>query len=64
VRRSPPQTSVGVDLAASKDKDFVVFEGASHNIVPCTECEQRQGEHNDTVKVFFDYVRRWIDARF
>ena len=52
------------ETAASKDKDFAVFEGASHNIIPCTECEQRKGEYDNTVKVFFDYVNRWIDARF
>ena len=52
------------DMAASKDKDFVVLEGASHNIIPCTDCERRKGEYNNTVKNFFDYVRRWIDARY
>lgn len=51
-------------LALSKDKDFIVVEGASHNIVPCTECERRKGEYDHTVKNFFDYVRKWIDARF
>jgi len=52
------------ETATSKDKDFAVFEGASHNIIPCAECEQRKGEYANTVKVFFDYVKRWIDARF
>jgi len=51
-------------VAASKDKDFIVVEGASHNIIPCIECERRKGEYDNTVKNFFDYVRRWIDARF
>ena len=52
------------DMAVSKDKDFVVVEGASHNFTPCTECERRKGEYTNTVRNFFDYVRRWIDSRF
>jgi pimeloyl-ACP methyl ester carboxylesterase len=51
-------------LAASKDKDFVVVEGASHNIDPCLECEHRKGEYNNTVKNFFDYAAKWINTRW
>ena len=29
------------DMAASRDKDFIVVEGATHNIERCTECETR-----------------------
>lgn len=52
------------EMAVSKDKELLIVEGASHNIVPCAECEQREGQYRNTVRVFFDYVRRWIDARF
>lgn len=31
------------ELSASHDKNFVVIEGASHGIVPCTRCEQFSG---------------------
>ena len=27
------------EMAASRDKDFIVVEGATHNLEPCTECE-------------------------
>jgi hypothetical protein len=52
------------DVAASKDKDFVVIEGAAHGITPCAECETVPGQYSNSVKNFFDYVQQWIDARF
>ena len=33
------------EQAASRDKDFFVLEGATHNIDPCAECETRKGEY-------------------
>ena len=29
-----------------------------------TACETTPGEYSNTVKNFFDYVARWIDARY
>jgi hypothetical protein len=52
------------EMAASKDKDFVVVEGATHNIEPCTQCEARKGQYNNATKNFFNYVNRWISSRF
>jgi pimeloyl-ACP methyl ester carboxylesterase len=52
------------DVAASADKDFVVVEGATHGIRPCTGCERTPGQYSNSVKNFFDYVQRWIEARF
>jgi pimeloyl-ACP methyl ester carboxylesterase len=52
------------EQAASRDKDFFVLEGATHNIEPCTECETRKGEYNNCVRNFFNYVRDWINNRF
>jgi pimeloyl-ACP methyl ester carboxylesterase len=52
------------EVAASADKDFVVVEGATHGIRPCTPCEQTKGQYSNSVRNFFDYVQRWIDARF
>lgn len=52
------------EMAASKDKDFIVIEGATHGIEPCTECETFPGQYSNTVKNFFDYVEKWINARF
>jgi pimeloyl-ACP methyl ester carboxylesterase len=52
------------EVAASRDKDFVVIEGATHGIRPCTACEQTPGQYSNSVRNFFDYVQRWIVARF
>lgn len=52
------------EVAASKDKDFVVLEGATHGIRPCTACEKTPGRSGNSVKNYFDYVAKWIDARF
>lgn len=52
------------ELSASKDKDFVVIEGATHGITPCVPCEEFPGQYSNTVENFFNYVRDWIDARF
>ena len=52
------------EMAASKDKDFVVIEGATHGILPCTACEKTPGQYGNSVKNFFDYVSGWIKARY
>ena len=52
------------EIAASRDKDFVVIEGAQHGISPCAECERTPGQYSNTVKNFFDYAAKWINARF
>ena len=52
------------DMAASKDKDFMVIEGASHGGTPCTACQQFPGQYSNTVKNLFDQVAIWINARF
>jgi len=52
------------ELSASKDKDFIVIDGATHGIRPCTACEKTPGEYSNTVKNFFDYVAKWINTRY
>ncbi len=52
------------DMARSKDKDFVVVEGANHGFTPCNPCESSPGQYSNTVKNFFDYAAGWINARF
>jgi hypothetical protein len=52
------------EVAASADKDFIVLEGATHGIRPCTACEKTPGQYGNSVKNFFDYVAKWINARF
>ena len=55
---------VHYELAASKDKDFVVIEGAKHGISPCKECETTPGQYGNSVKNFFDYLAKWMKARW
>jgi hypothetical protein len=52
------------DAAASRDKEFIVIEGATHGITPCTECETVAGQYSNSFKNFFDYTAKWINARF
>jgi pimeloyl-ACP methyl ester carboxylesterase len=52
------------ELAASKDKDFIVLEGATHGATPCKECEATPGQFSNSVNNYFDYVARWINERF
>jgi pimeloyl-ACP methyl ester carboxylesterase len=52
------------EAAASADKEFIVVEGATHGFVPCTACETTPGQYSNSQKNFFDYVTRWINARF
>jgi len=52
------------EVAASPDKDFIVIEGATHGITPCVRCEQSPGQYSNSVKNFFDYVAKWVNARF
>jgi hypothetical protein len=52
------------EVAASSDKDFIVIEGANHGITPCVRCEQSPGQYSNSVKNFFDYVAKWVNARF
>jgi pimeloyl-ACP methyl ester carboxylesterase len=52
------------DLAHSKDKDFVVIEGANHGFTPCEACAASPGQYSNTVKNLFDYVAAWLNARF
>ena len=57
-------SEIHYEVAASKDKDFVIIEGASHGISPCTECESTPGQYGNAVKNFFDYAAKWINARY
>ncbi len=53
------------DVAASKDKDFVVIEGAVHGQTPCEECSKITGQsYSNATKNLYDYVAAWANARF
>jgi pimeloyl-ACP methyl ester carboxylesterase len=57
-------SEIHYEMAASKDKEFIVIEGATHGGTPCTQCETTPGQYSNTVKNFFDYVAKWINARY
>jgi hypothetical protein len=52
------------DKALSKDKDFLVLEGAVHGFTPCTACETTPGQYSNSVRNLFEYIRSWTDKRF
>ncbi len=48
------------ELAASKDKDFVVIEGAVHGQTPCEACSKLTGKsYANATKNLYDYVAQW-----
>lgn len=52
------------NAAASRDKEFIVIEGATHGMTPCTDCESVPGQYSNSFRNFFDHVTKWIHARF
>lgn len=52
------------EVAASKDKDFVVVEGATHGITPCKPCETTPGQYANATKNWADYVAHWLNDRY
>ena len=61
-------TEITYELAASKDKDFVVIEGAVHGITPCSRCmppgKEYDGRYDNSVNNYFNYVANWINERY
>ena len=53
-----------LDSARSKDKDYIVVEGALHPFTPCRACEKTPGQYSNTVRNLFDYASAWIRERF
>ena len=50
--------------AKTKDKDFIVVEGATTGVTPCTNCGVPAEKYSNVTKNFFDYATAWINARF
>jgi hypothetical protein len=46
----------------------MVLEGGTHGITPCRECmpagQPYDGRYDNSVKNYYDYVAKWINARF
>lgn len=53
------------EVAASKDKDYVVIEGAVHGMMPCEACSKVTGQsYSNATKNLYDYVAKWTHQRF
>lgn len=53
------------EVAASKDKDFVVAEGSVHGMVPCEACSKVTGQsYSNVTKNLYDYIVAWTQTRF
>jgi pimeloyl-ACP methyl ester carboxylesterase len=52
------------EASGSRDKEFIVIEGATHGIAPCTPCETTPGQYSNSTENVFNYVTKWINARF
>ncbi len=56
---------VTYEMAKSADKDFIVIQGAVHGMTPCTPCGAASGEnYSNATRNLFDYMAKWINARF
>jgi len=52
------------ELSKSQDKELIYIEGANHGFTGCKPCETVPGQYQNSFRNFFDYVAKWIDARF
>jgi hypothetical protein len=50
--------------STSADKDFIVVEGATTGVTPCTNCPLPASAYSNVTNNFFNYAAEWINARF
>ena len=50
--------------ARSADKDFIVVEGATTGVTPCTNCPLPASAYANVTNNFFNYASKWINDRF
>jgi hypothetical protein len=51
------------DVAASKDKDYVIIEGAVHGQTGCAACSKVTGKsYSNALKNHYDYIASWAKA--
>jgi hypothetical protein len=49
------------EVAASKDKDFIVTEGAAHTGPPCVPCETFPGQYANSAVNQMNYMVNWLN---
>lgn len=53
------------EVAASRDKDYVVVEGSVHGMVPCEACTKVTGKsYSNVTRNLYDYAASWANQRF
>lgn len=57
-------SEIHYEVSGSRDKDFIVIEGATHGLGPCVPCETTPGQYSNSQKNLFDYVAKWVAARY
>jgi len=50
--------------AKSTDKDFIVVEGATTGVTPCTNCLLPASTYSNVTNNFLNYAAKWINDRF
>jgi pimeloyl-ACP methyl ester carboxylesterase len=53
------------EVAASRDKDYIVVEGSVHGMTPCAACSKITGQsYSNVTKNLYDYAANWANRRF
>ncbi|MBC8001439.1 MAG: hypothetical protein H7X97_02515 [Opitutaceae bacterium] len=52
------------EMAASADKEFIVIEGATHNMEPHRPRGGNPDQYSNVTRNYFDHVAQWINKRF
>jgi pimeloyl-ACP methyl ester carboxylesterase len=53
------------EVAASKDKDYIVIEGSVHGMTPCEACSRITAQsYSNVTKNLYDYAADWANKRF
>lgn len=55
---------VHFEMSASADKEFIVIDGATHNMEPFQPPGGAADRYSNVTKNFYDHVAKWINARF
>jgi hypothetical protein len=64
IREGEDNYDAAVAAGKCTDLDSVAVEGATHAFTRCTDCESTPGQYANATKNWFDYVQKWINARF
>ena len=53
------------ECAASRDKEFIVIEGANHALTTCEPCAARHNtDYSNARRNLFNYIRNWVGTRY